>query len=190
MANHLTLEEREIIAHMHKNGKMQVQIAGRLGRSKSTISRELRPNRSRNGYWAVAAHRKAALRRSERPWTPKMQRPQVRRYVGERLRWRWSPDQIAGRSRDDFPGDRRRWISHQTIYVWIGAEEAAGRHWQGCLRRRGRKRPDWEKRGRNRTGTSIEGRPAVIIHVKYYSTDRQRLRPLNTPALLRKWRNL
>ena len=60
MANHLTLEEREIIAHMHKNGKMQVQIAGRLGRSKSTISRELRRNRSRNGYWGVAADRKAA----------------------------------------------------------------------------------------------------------------------------------
>ena len=31
MANHLTLEEQEIIAHMHRNGKMQVQIAGQLG---------------------------------------------------------------------------------------------------------------------------------------------------------------
>jgi IS30 family transposase len=162
MASHLTLEEREIIAHMHKAGKMQVQIADRLGRSKSTISRELRRNRSRNGYWAVAADRKATRRRSGRPWTPKMQRPQVRRYVGERLRRRWSPDQIAGRSRDDFPRDRRRWISHQTIYAWIGVEESAGRHWQRYLRRRGRKRPDWEKRGRNRTGTSIEGRPVVV----------------------------
>ena len=49
MASHLTLEEREIIAHMHRAGKMQVQIADRLGRSKSTISRALRRNRSRNG---------------------------------------------------------------------------------------------------------------------------------------------
>ena len=44
---------------MHRAGKLQVQIADRLGRSKSTISRELRRNRSRNGYWAVAADRRA-----------------------------------------------------------------------------------------------------------------------------------
>ncbi|MGA2618432.1 MAG: helix-turn-helix domain-containing protein [Thermoguttaceae bacterium] len=38
MASHLTLEEREIIAHMHRAGKMQAQIADRLGRSKSTMT--------------------------------------------------------------------------------------------------------------------------------------------------------
>ena len=162
MAVHLTPEEREIIAQMHWDGKMQTQIADRLGRDKSTISRELRRNRSRNGYWAVAADGKARLRRSERPWVAKMQRPEVRRYVRDRLRRRWSPDQIAGRSRSDFPGDRRRWISHQTIYAWIDAEEAGGKHWRRYLRRMGRKRPEWEKRGRIRTGTSIEGRPAVV----------------------------
>jgi len=83
MAGHLTLEEREIIAHEQRAGKMQTQIADRLGRSKSTISRELRRNRSRNGYWAVAADGKARRRRSERPWVAKMQRPEVRRYVRE-----------------------------------------------------------------------------------------------------------
>ena len=67
MASHLTLEEREIVAHMHQAGKMQSQIVERLGRSKSTISRELRRNRSRNGYWAVAAQGRAQRRRSERP---------------------------------------------------------------------------------------------------------------------------
>jgi IS30 family transposase len=67
MASHLTLEEREVIAHLQRTGKMQAQIADRLGRSKRTISRELRRNRSRNGYWAVAAQRKAERRRSERP---------------------------------------------------------------------------------------------------------------------------
>ena len=88
MASHLTLEEREVIAHMHRTGKMQTQIANRLGRSKSTVSRELRRNRSRNGYWAAAAQGKAEWRRRERPWVGKMQRPEVRRYVRERLRQR------------------------------------------------------------------------------------------------------
>ena len=162
MASHLTLEEREVIAHMYRGGNTQRQIAERLGRSKSTISRELRRNRSRNGYWAVAAQQKAERRRRERPWVAKMQRPEVRRYVRERLRQRWSPDQIAGRSHSDFPHDRRRQISHQTIYAWIRAEEASGKHWQRYLRRLGRKRPAWEKRGRLPASVSIEGRPAVV----------------------------
>jgi IS30 family transposase len=147
---------------MNRAGKRQTQIAQRLGRHKSTISRELRRNRSRNGYWAVAAQRKAERRRSERPWTAKMARPEVRRYVAERLRWRWSPDQIAGRSRSDFPGDRRRQVSAPTIYAWIRAEQARGRQWQRYLRRLGRKRPEAEKRGRLPNSVGIEGRPAVV----------------------------
>ena len=162
MASHLTLEEREVVAHMHRAGKLQVQIADRLGRSKSTISRELRRNRSRNGYWAVAADRKAQTRRSQRPWISKLGRPEVRRYVQERFRRYWSPDQIAGRSHSDFPHDRRRQISHQTIYAWVGTEAAAGKHWQRYLRRLGRKRTDRENRGRMRACVSIEGRPAVV----------------------------
>ena len=162
MASHLTLEEREIMDHMHRAGKMQTQIALRLGRSKSTISRELRRNRSPNGYWAVAAHRKAQQRRSGRPWVGKLERPEVRRYVRERLQQRWSPDEIAARSRSDFPRDRRRQISHQTIYTWIRTEDAKGRKWQRFLRRLGRKRPEAEKRGKIPARVSIEGRPAVV----------------------------
>ena len=162
MADHLTLEEREVIAYMHRVGKMQTQIAERLGRHKSTISRELRRNRSRNGYWAVAAQGRAQRRRSQRPWIAKLRRPDVRRYVQQRLRQCWSPDAIAGRSRSDFPRDRRRQVSHQTIYTWIRAEQAAGRHWQRYLRRLGRKRPDVEKRGKLPGSASIDGRPAVV----------------------------
>jgi len=147
---------------MHRAGSAQTQIADQLGRHKSTISRELRRNRSPNGYWAVAAQRKAGRRRSERPWKAKMDRPEVRRYVAKRLRWRWSPDQIAGRSRSDFPGDRRRQISPPTIYAWIRGEQARGKQWQRYLRRLGRKRPEAEKRGKLPASVSIEGRPAVV----------------------------
>jgi len=86
----------------------------------------------------------------------------VRSYVADRLRRRWSPDQIAGRSHDDFPHDRRRQVSPPTIYAWIGGEEARGRRWRRYLRRLGRKRPEWEKRGRLPTSVGIEGRPAVV----------------------------
>jgi IS30 family transposase len=162
MAGHLTLEEREVIAYMVRADEPQAEIARRLDRSKSTISRELRRNRSPNGYWAVAAQHKAERRRRERRWVGKMRRPEVRQYVVERLRQRWSPDEIAGRSRSDFPHDRRRQISAPTIYAWIRSEEARGRRWKRYLRRLGRKRPGRENRGRLPGGVSIEGRPAAV----------------------------
>lgn len=162
MAHHLTLEEREVVARMRNSGRSQTEIARRLGRAYSTISRELRRNSSRNGYWAVAAQKKADTRRSQRPRVCKLQRPEVRRYVQERLRQCWSPDQIALRSRADFPRDRRRQVSHQTIYAWIAAEEAAGKHWRRYLRSSGWRRPERRKRGRIPACVSIEGRPAVV----------------------------
>ncbi|MBN1394475.1 MAG: helix-turn-helix domain-containing protein [Pirellulales bacterium] len=51
---------------MRLSGRSQTEIAGRLGRAESTISRELRRIRSRNGCWPAAAEaataRSAALR--------------------------------------------------------------------------------------------------------------------------------
>ena len=162
MAHHLTLEEREVIAHMRSRGRKPTEIARRLGRADSTISRELQRNRSRNGYWAVAAQKKADARRRQRPRVCKLQRPEVRRYVQQRLRQYWSPDQIAVRSRADFPRDRGRQVSHQTIYAWIQAQDAAGQHWRRYLRSAGWRRRDRGNRGQIPACTSIEGRPAVV----------------------------
>ncbi len=73
----LTIQEREVISQMHYSKCSQAEIARRLGRSRSTISRELRRNRSGSGYEAVAAQRKAARRRRERPVMRKMDRPDL-----------------------------------------------------------------------------------------------------------------
>ena len=119
-------------------------------------------NRSRNGYWAVAAQKKADVRRSQRPWTPNLERSELRRYVRQRLRQYWSPDEIAGRSRRDFPDDPRRRVSRQTIYTWIHSQRAAGTDWRRYLRRLGRVRRRSENRGQLPACVSIEGRPAVV----------------------------
>jgi IS30 family transposase len=162
MAHYLTLEEREVIAHMRSRGRKPTEIARRLGRADSTIGRELQRNRSRNGYWAVAAQNKADARRRQRPRVCKLQRSEVRCYVQERLRQRWSPDQIAARSRDDFPRDRGRQVSHQAIYAWIQTQDAAGQHWRRYLRSSGWKRRDRGNRGQIPACTGIAGRPAVV----------------------------
>jgi IS30 family transposase len=161
MARHLTLEERERVSQMVHAHRSQAEIARRLGRHPSTISRELRRNRSPNGYWAASAQIKADTRRSNRPWTCKMERPEVRRYVQQRLRQRWSPDEIAGRSRNDFPYDPHRRVSRQTIYTWIHAHPAAA-YWRRYLPRLGRVRRRGENRGRLPACVSIEGRPAIV----------------------------
>ena len=63
-------------------------------------------------------------------------------------------------------------VSPPTIYAWIHAEEARGKRWQRYLRRLGRKRPEWEKRGRL-TSVSIEGRPAVVTAVAAMVTGKE-----------------
>jgi IS30 family transposase len=146
------------MVHAHRS---QAVIARRLGRHPSTIFRELRRNHSRNGYWASAAQAKADARRSARPFTCKMERSEVVSYVRQRLRQRWSPDEIAGRSRDDFPHDPLRRISRQTIYTWIHSHPAAT-YWRRYLRRLGRVRRRGENRGQLPACVSIEGRPALV----------------------------
>ena len=111
MANHLTLEEREVIAQMRSAGRDQAEIARRLKRAASTISRELGRNRSSNGYWAVAAETKAEIRRNQRPRVCKLQQPAVRRYVqGSSLSPVLVADEIAGLRARIFPA-----IAHGTF---------------------------------------------------------------------------
>ena len=164
MAHHLTLEEHEIVAHMRSKYPKPTKIARRLGRADSTISRELQQNRS----GAVAAQKKADTRRRQRLRLCKLQRAEVRRYVEQRLRQYWSPDQIAVRSRVDFPRDRRRQVLHQTIYAWIQAQDATGQHWRRYLRSTGWKRRNCGNRTRIPACTSIEGRPTVVVRCSRY----------------------
>jgi IS30 family transposase len=88
--------------------------------------------------------------------------PDVRTYVTDKLDAAWSPDQIAGRVRRDFPRQRRRWLSRQTIYDWIHRRAP---HWTAKLRRGG-KLP--EKRGRLTDCVRIDGRPEVINRRRRY----------------------
>jgi IS30 family transposase len=133
-----------------------------MGRHPSTIGRELRRNTGQRGYRPKQAQRLADERRlaSRRP--PKMDDAQVHQYVQERLEKLWSPDQIAGRARDDFPRTPARWLSRQTIYDWINCRAP---DWHSLLRRGGRPA---EKRGKLTDCVRIDGRPDVINRRRRY----------------------
>jgi transposase, IS30 family len=169
MAKQLSVLERERISQMHDAGSENVEIARELGRARSTISRELRRNALAGEYSAMIAQGLCLQRRRARPWVRKMERPEVADYVREHLVCYWSPDQIAGRSKRDFPDDDRRRISPQTIYAWIGAQPTPQRrHFTTFLRRGGRGTAADDQRGQLSHQVSIEGRPKVVSARRRY----------------------
>lgn len=158
MAGHLTAEERDRMARLWHQQADQKEIARAVGRSPSTISRELRRNRTGHEYYASQAHRQAQRRRHERPLVRKMDDPQINQAVRQGLAQEWAPAQIAGRMKQQ---DCDRSVSPPTIYAWI-KQDAEREHWESLLRRRG-KRP---YRRKNTASTSaaarIRNRPQVI----------------------------
>jgi IS30 family transposase len=152
---------------MRYAGYSQAEVARRLGRHRSTISRELRRNGPDGAYSAVTAQTLAEARRRQRPLVRKMDHPQTGAFVRRGLLQRWSPDQIAGRSRREFPHDARRCISHQTIYTWIRQQGPQRRWWEQFLRLGGR-RPRRDGRGHIPGQVTIRRRPAVINQRRRY----------------------
>lgn len=115
-AGALSLAEREEISRGIARGESFRSIATRLHRAPSTISREVRNNGGRRKYRALAADHRATRRR-RRPQALKLEsHPGLRDYVQVRLKKFWSPEQIAGRLRREFPDERGMWISHEAIY--------------------------------------------------------------------------
>lgn len=116
-ARYLNIHERALIADLIREGHTIRGIARRVGRSPSTISREIRRNHHAEGpYRPDTAQNKAAGRRL-RPKTPKMLgNRRLYDSVVAGLRAQWSPEQIAYRIRRDHPDDQEMAISHETIY--------------------------------------------------------------------------
>lgn len=90
-------------------------IAAQLGRSPSTISREIRRNTFVGEYHPLRAEKSAALR-ARRPWPAKLaMTPALRAVVEEKLELCWSPQQISAWLRIYFPDDKEMNLSHETI---------------------------------------------------------------------------
>ena len=164
MASHLTFEERQVLYRLNKAKRPKPEIAAILGRDRSTIYRELNRNAGGRGYRPQQAQRKADERRLACRREPKMNDPELMKYAKRSLKKDWSPDQIAGRARKEFPRSRRRWVSHQTIYNWLAAEAPELR----VHLRRGRRRAQPETRGRIANCVGIEGRPKTVDAKRRY----------------------
>lgn len=122
---HLSSEERAVIQIERGRGASCRVIAKLLGRSPSTIAREVgrAPVRPGAGYDATLAAHSYRVRRSRSVRRNKLVRGTwLYQHVHDRLvYWRWSPQQIAARLRIMFPHEPARQISHETIYAAIYA---------------------------------------------------------------------
>lgn len=164
MVGHLTLAERDLLAQLRHQGYQQKEIAERLQRSPSCISRELARNSTGGTYHAGQAHERARERRRQRKLTRKMDRPEIHQFVTRGLANYWSPDEIAGRLQHESPGHSQRRIGRQTIYQWIEQREPTERaEWKQGLRRRGKRpRPRRQNAEESAQRAAIASRPAAI----------------------------
>jgi IS30 family transposase len=113
----LSLVEREEISRGLAGGEALRAIARRLGRSPSTISREVATNGGRRRYRACRAD-KAAVQRARRPKPAKLTScARLRTVIEAKLELRWSPQQISGWLVEEFPDEPEMRVSHETIYV-------------------------------------------------------------------------
>ncbi len=112
----LTLSERETISRGIATQQSARSMARLLGRSPSTVSREIGRNGGYNRYRAAQADKQAWVR-ARRPKPCKLANSlRLRQTVARKLRLHWSPEQIAGWLKRTHPGEECHQVSHETIY--------------------------------------------------------------------------
>lgn len=132
----LSLEDREEISRGLVTGLSIREIARRLNRSPSTISREVNRNGGTVLYRAALADEKA-WEKAKRPKPCKLRaHPILVSFIEKKLRLKWSPEQISGWLKKTFPKDESYQVSHETIYksLFIQARGVLKKELQQLLR--------------------------------------------------------
>jgi len=123
---HLSLEERDRITEMKAEGLSLRAMAMELGRSTSTLSRELKRNAT-PAYRVYLSHRaqeRAVKRKREASERPRLKSEEVVSYVRAKLCEDWSPEIIASMISQDLQGAS---LSHEAIYQYIYHPKTEGR---------------------------------------------------------------
>ena len=165
----LSVAEREEISRGLVAGESCRLIGRRLGRSASTVSREITINGGRLSYRACMADQ-AAQGRACRPKPAKLSTsPRLRAIVEAKLALRWSPQQIAGWLELMYPDDRELRVSHETIYLslFVQPRGALRKELTRYLRtrrmvRRSRAARPANGQGQLREAINISARPAEV----------------------------
>lgn len=169
---HLSLEERERLYALKGQGMSLRTIAKKLGRSQSSLTRELQRNIKygreyfHNEYLPCKAQALAEKRAKKQRYKAPLKNPKIFLYVRKKLRKGWSPETIAGRLPIDHPGLS---ICHETIYQYIYAKKTKSRGMhleQYLVLKRKRRMKQHGRRVRRHSkipeAVSIERRPKIV----------------------------
>jgi len=166
----LTLAEREVIFRGVTTHQSARSIAKFLGRSPSTVSREMGRNGGHDRYRAALADENAWTRARRSKCCKLANSPRLRRAVAGKLRLDWSPEQIAGWLKRTHPEDECNQVSHETIYrsLFVQTRGVLKKELLSHLRsKRSMRRskpvdPNGDRRGHIKNIVSIRQRPAAI----------------------------
>lgn len=160
---HIAAKERDLIAVWKSEGLSNKEIARRLGRSLSTIGREMARNSYKGKYYVpIHAQGKADKRKSLAGKRHPLKNPRVFKHVIKRLIRGWSPEQISGRMRLKYPHDRGMRICPEAIYAFIYSDGFKERKFWEYLPWKRKKRK--KKHGRKVHRSHIPDR--VSIHLR------------------------
>ena len=145
-SRYLGQDERISIADWRKAGMGVRAIARRLDRPASTVSRELRRNTNpATGMYEPYRAQQMSADRLRRPRPAKVRTvPGLLDYIRSGLKAHWSPEQIAGRLRADFPDNEDMHVCAETIYqaIYVQAKGELKKDIAKALRSgRARRRP-------------------------------------------------
>lgn len=158
----LTLAEREIISRGLAMELSMRAIAAQLGRAPSTVSRKIKRNGSYDDYRAVVAE-SAAWQRALRPKVCKLSgRLDLIGIISRKLQCQWSPQQISGLLKRQYPKDKDYHVSHETIYksLFIQTRGVLKKELLACLRSgRVMRRSRYSSLKRKGLGTIVDAIP-------------------------------
>ena len=156
----LTLIKRYQILTLIKERYSQKDIASKISVHPSTISRELKSFKHKE-YNPEEAHIQAKLKHIKKPKRKAMTK-QKEKYIRQKLKEDWSPEQIAGRMKKDTQYS----ISHETIYQFIYTNKSNGGMLYKHLRHRNKKYHNrsnsYKKRSIIPNKVSIEKRAKIV----------------------------
>ena len=124
---HFTYYDRLDVQHGLRRGLSCRAIAKKMSRAPSSITREIRRNRSKNGqYDAMKVQMQCRARQKRACRVHKLEHLPLRDYVQEKLQEDWSPGCIVEMLALEHPEDTRMRVSHETIYQYVYVDKRQG----------------------------------------------------------------
>lgn len=156
---HLCQEDRQCISELRQQGKNQTEIAKAIGRSQSTISKEISRNSGKRGYHYKQANEIAEQRKVDKTPRGKVINGKVKTRVDELFELSMTPEMIAMQmANENTP------VSHQTVYEYVKDDRLEGGDLYKKMRKnkwkKKRKKPS--KGGQISDRVGIEERPTII----------------------------